>query len=128
MKSPPNDSRTGRHNAKAGAPKETAKVKKAKKTFSDEEAAAFGPQLDNIRQWLKKIRFKKSMFGVDEADVWKKISELNGLYEAALIAERSRYDALLKERVELAARVIARQYAPAPESPDGTENVSEEAE
>ena len=36
--------------------------------------------------------------GVNEADVWKKIAELNALYEAALSAERARYDALLKEQ------------------------------
>ena len=53
----------------------------------------------SIQKWLKQVRFKKKMFGgVDEADVWKKIAELNELYEAALSAERARYDALLTER------------------------------
>lgn len=52
-----------------------------------------------IQAWLKQVRFKKSAFGgVNEADVWKKIAELNTLYEAALSAERARYDALLAER------------------------------
>lgn len=51
-----------------------------------------------IRKWLKQVRFKKSLFGgVNEADVWKKIAELNTLYEAALSAERARFDALLAE-------------------------------
>ncbi len=49
-----------------------------------------------IQTWLKQVRFKKNAFGgVNEADVWKKIGELNTLYEAALSAERARYDALL---------------------------------
>ena len=53
-----------------------------------------------IPNWLKQVRFKKAAFGgVDEADVWKKIAELNALYEAALSAERARYDALLAERI-----------------------------
>lgn len=57
-----------------------------------------------IHQWLKQVRFQKITFGgVDEADVWKKIAELNGLYEAALSAERARYDALLAERTGSAA-------------------------
>ena len=131
MKPSKSDPKTGRRPGKNDVPAKAApRAKKAKKTLSDAEAAAFGPQLDSIRQWLKKVRFRKSLFGVDEADVWKKISELNSLYETALIAERGRYDALLKERVEQAARTLAEQYAPAPapESPDGTENVSEEAE
>lgn len=54
---------------------------------------------ERIQKWLKQIRFKRSFFGgVDEADVWKKITELNNLYEVALSAERARYDALLAER------------------------------
>ena len=52
-----------------------------------------------IQKWLEQVRFKKAFFGgVDEADLWKKIAELNSLYEAALSAERARYDALLAER------------------------------
>lgn len=52
---------------------------------------------ERIHKWLKQVRFRKVFFGgVSEADVWKKIAELNGLYEAALSAERARYDALLE--------------------------------
>lgn len=52
-----------------------------------------------IQKWLKQVRFQKTFFGgVREADVWKKIAELNTLYEAALSAERARYDALLAQR------------------------------
>lgn len=52
-----------------------------------------------IQAWLKQVRFQKTTFGgVSEADVWKKIGELNTLYEAALSAERARYDALLAQQ------------------------------
>ncbi len=48
--------------------------------------------------WLRKVRFKKKLFGgVSERDVWKKIEELNNMFNLALIAERARYDALLEE-------------------------------
>ena len=54
---------------------------------------------ERIQKWLKQVHFKRAFFGgVDEADLWKKIAELNSLYEAALSAERARYDALLAER------------------------------
>lgn len=54
---------------------------------------------ERIQKWLKQVRFKKTFFGgVDEADLWKRIAELNSLYEAALSAERARYDALLAQR------------------------------
>lgn len=53
---------------------------------------------EDIVQWIKKLKFKKKLIGgVDEADVLKKIEELNSLYEKALLNERARYDALLNE-------------------------------
>lgn len=60
---------------------------------------------ERIQKWLKQVRFRKTAFGgVNEADVWKKIAELNALYEAALSAERARYDTLLAERTGSAAQ------------------------
>lgn len=62
-------------------------LKKEKKTVSDP-----------IITWMRKTKFKKKLFGgVDEDDVWKKIRELHDIYKAAILAERLRYDALLKE-------------------------------
>ncbi|MCF0147613.1 MAG: hypothetical protein HUJ77_04360 [Clostridium sp.] len=55
-------------------------------------------QQQNIIQWIKKVKFKKQLLGgVSEEDVWKKITELNDMYNIALVAERERYDALLEE-------------------------------
>lgn len=52
-----------------------------------------------IAEWLGQVRFKPKAFGgVDEADVWRKLDELNSLYERALLAERARCDALISER------------------------------
>ena len=50
-----------------------------------------------IAKYLQKLKFKPRLFGVDQADVWKKIEELNALYETALLAERARYDARIEE-------------------------------
>ena len=51
-----------------------------------------------IAKWLRKLKFRKRLFGgVSEANVWRRIGELNELYERALIAERARYDALIEE-------------------------------
>lgn len=56
------------------------------------------PSAEAICDWLKKVRFRKTLLGgVDEADVWKKLAELQKLYETALTAERLRYDALLAD-------------------------------
>ena len=46
----------------------------------------------DIYEWLSKVKFRKAHFGgLDEADVWSKLGELNALYEKLLIAERARY-------------------------------------
>lgn len=64
----------------------------------------------SIREWLKKVRFRKTIFGgLQEADVWKKMAEFNTMYEAALTAERMRYDTLLKEQVPILAQRRANQ-------------------
>ena len=56
-------------------------------------------QESRIADWLRKVKFRKQVFGgVSQADVFRKIGELNDMYREALIAERARYDALLAER------------------------------
>ena len=61
-------------------------------TFEQEREA-------RIAEWLRKVKFRKQIFGgVSQADVFKKIGELNDMYREAQIAERARYDALLAER------------------------------
>lgn len=45
------------------------------------------PLQNEIIGFLQRVRFKRKFFGgVDEADVWKKIGELNSLYERAALA------------------------------------------
>lgn len=64
----------------------------------DPDKPILNSEQQKIVEWLQTVRFKKQSFGgVSEADVWKKIDELNRLYEAALTAERIRYETLLKE-------------------------------
>lgn len=54
---------------------------------------------EEIIRWIKNVKFKRRIFGgIDEADVLKKLEELNSLYEKALLNERARYDALLQEQ------------------------------
>lgn len=64
------------------------------------ERALDGREAARIAKWLKKMRFKRALFGVSEKDVWKKIGELNELYKTMIVAERARYDALLEQQRE----------------------------
>lgn len=53
----------------------------------------------HIADWLDTVHFRRKYFGgVDEADVWKKLNELNTMYDNALMNERARYDALLEKQ------------------------------
>lgn len=45
--------------------------------------------------------------GVSEKDVWKKIGELNAMYEASLAAERIRYDTLIEYFKRTGINVVA---------------------
>ena len=60
-----------------------------------------------IIEWLKTVKFRTKLFGgVDERTVWKRIGELDALYTKLLEAERGRYNALLNEYKQSAARRI----------------------
>lgn len=97
-----------RGRAKSPVPRTKKDLERASPEISDENL--LNQEQLRIKKWLKQVRFQKASFGgVREADVWKKIAELNALYEAALTAERARYDALLKERVESETRRVAKQ-------------------
>ena len=57
------------------------------------------PNLEQRRigEWIEKLRFRRQFFGgVSEEDVWKKIDELHAMYQAALNAERIRYDTMIE--------------------------------
>ena len=49
-----------------------------------------------IGDYLRKLRFKRALFGVSERDVWRRLAEVNELFQQALIAECARYEALLE--------------------------------
>ena len=56
------------------------------------------PEYEAVTAWLKSVRFKKKITGgLDPEDVWKKLDELNTLYENALISERARYNMMLRQ-------------------------------
>ena len=56
---------------------------------------------ERIIDWLEKVKFQEKFIGgVDEQDVWRKIHELNEMYQAALKAERIRYDILIQNQKE----------------------------
>ncbi len=67
--------------------------------MAENEKATLNSEQQSIVEWLKKVRFKKQLIGgISEQDVWKKLDELNKMYEAALTAERIRYETLLEKQ------------------------------
>ncbi len=74
-----------------------ASPQKKQSSKSSQEMEAVNEEHKRILQWLQTVKFRKTFLnGVDERDLWKKLEELNGLYEASLVAERARYDTLLR--------------------------------
>ena len=66
----------------------------SKKVGADTEA--LNAEHEKMLAWLQTVKFKRVILhGISEQDLWKKLGELNELYNASLIAERARYDALL---------------------------------
>lgn len=86
-----------------------------------EEIQPLNREQKRMIAWLRKVRFKKRLFGgVSERDVWKKIEELNGLFNQALIAERARYDALLQGRWDYTGRYAGMYTTPSVKERDKT--------
>lgn len=55
--------------------------------------------MEEIAGWLKELKFRKKIIGgVDEANVWHKLDELQAQYQSAFDAQAERYQALLDER------------------------------
>ncbi|MGI6012640.1 MAG: hypothetical protein ACOX8H_14335 [Ruminococcus sp.] len=73
------------------------------------EVQALNHEHEKLIRWFQEVKFKKALFGgVDERRLWKKLEELNQLYEVALSAERARYDALLNDYIKTANGLIRR--------------------
>lgn len=65
---------------------------------------------EKLIEWMQTVKFQKVLIGgVDEAQVWRKLEELNQLYDAAIRAERVRYDALLGAHKE-ASNMLLHKY------------------
>ena len=71
--------------------------KKAPQRLAGAEESCISPEQEAIIQWFRTVKFRKNLLGgVDEASMWKKLEELYALYEAAIRAERTRYNVLLE--------------------------------
>ena len=79
------------------------KKKRSGKKGSCNAGAERFPQTEALNHEHEKlkfrtVRFRKVLFGgVDEVHLWKKLEELNQIYEISLSAERARYDALIAD-------------------------------
>ena len=83
-----------------------AKAKKQKpERLPGAEENCISPEHQAIVQWFKTVKFRKNLLGgVDEAAMWKKLEELYTLYDAAIRAERTRYNVLLESSCESVQR------------------------
>ena len=86
--------------------------KKAPQRLAGAEESCISPEQEAIIQWFRTVKFRKNLLGgVDEAAMWKKLEELYALYEAAIRAERTRYNVLLAEQKGLPLNVEPDSFA-----------------
>lgn len=97
-----------------------AKAKKSKpERLPGAEQNCISPEQEAIVRWFRTVKFRKSLLGgVDEVSMWKKLEELYALYDAAIRAERTRYNALL-ENVGAAVKPEPSREEAAADAPDG---------
>ena len=80
---------------------DVSRKNRARGSPSPEPMEPLNHEQERILKWMKQVRFKKKLFGgVSQADLWKKLAELNSIYDAAISAERARYDALLEAELK----------------------------
>ena len=61
------------------------------------ETQALNHEHEKLLKWFQTVEFRKVLIGgVDEAHLFKKLEELNQIYDSVISAERARYDALLE--------------------------------
>lgn len=101
--------------------KEKKTVKKGNRNAQPErlpetKTKALNHEQEKLRQWFQEVKFRKVLFGgVDEIQLWKKLEELNQIYETSLSAERARYDALLADH-QRSCNAVIRKYKKLAES------------
>ena len=96
--------------------KNSSEEKKKKSSAADRDIAPdtepLNQEQQRLRDWYKTVKFKKATFGgIDEVNLWKKLEELNEIYESSLSAERARYDGLIKSYNASARKAIAQYKA-----------------
>ena len=97
-----------------------AKAKKPKpERLPGAEQNCISPEQEAIVRWFRTVKFRKSLLGgVDEVSMWKKLEELYALYDAAIRAERTRYNDLLENAGAAVKPEPSREEAAA-DAPDG---------
>ena len=97
-----------------------AKAKKPKpERLPGAEQNCISPEQEAIVRWFRTVKFRKSLLGgVDEVSMWKKLEELYALYDAAIRAERTRYNVLLENAGAAVKPEPSREEAAA-DAPDG---------
>lgn len=89
-------------------PSTAAKKSKASPDSIASEASPINHMEIQIVKWIQSVKFRHVAFGgVDEADLWKKMSELYDLFHQAISAERARYEGLLQTYAQTTGEKVA---------------------
>lgn len=97
------------HNRSRGSVRPAGQASRANHR-RDSELIPVNPEHERLINWMQTVKFRKTMIGgINEVQLWKKLEELNQIYDAALRAERVRYDTLLDSQ-KRASGTLLRKY------------------
>ena len=78
--------------------------------------------LEEVAEYIKKIRFKKGFFGLKPTSVWKKLEDLDAEYRSVVYVQEVSYEARIKEKEEKIAELEKRLSELKSPTSEGAEN------
>ena len=83
--------------------------------------------LEEVAEYMKKLQFRKGLFGIKPASLWKKLEDLDSEYRSVFYVQEISFEARLKEREEEIAELKKRISALEALLPENQRSLIQEA-
>ena len=83
--------------------------------------------LEEVAEYMKKLHFRKGLFGIKPASLWKKLEDLDSEYRSVFYVQEISFEARLKEREEEIAELKKRISALEALLPENQRSLIEDA-
>ena len=83
--------------------------------------------LEEVAEYMKKLHFRKGLFGIKPASLWKKLEDLDSEYRSVFYVQEISFESRLKERGEEIAELKKRISALEALLPENQRSLIQEA-